>query len=132
MIVQSFPTKTPVKQHNVVTYPDNSVYANAGKRKITVDEWHRRNKIVKELFAECDVKQGLSYLPKAQSAIHQYGVCKVEKLFRNYWDFPIHEEWPKDDHPYIITVSPERGTKNGGLILCTNKWLDPKPITICS
>ncbi len=131
MIYETFPAEHPIVERIGSTNSHTTLSAadRAARLKITIDEFHRRNKIVVDLFRQCSVRAGLSYLPMTPKAAEQYGVCKVEKIFRDYWDFPIHEDWPKDDAPYIITLRPERGTKNGGLILCTSNWLNPLSVT---
>lgn len=92
---------------------------------ISEPEFQRRNTIVKDLYSKCMVKTGNYYFPTTETKKQQYGKCLVKDIFADYYEFPLNETWPKDDHPYIVTVEAE---KIEGLVLCTGDWLNSKPI----
>lgn len=105
---------------------DGGVTAKANKMGISVDEFNRRNNIVRAEWTECKLREYCHYYPLDTEEKEAYGLCTVKKIYRSYWDFEKSDNWPKDDKPMIITIECE---KLEGLVLCTNNWLCPNPIT---
>ncbi len=135
MISETFPSlrPKPVYQYGpqgaLVNGKWVSRYTRAGALKITEAEFDRRDEIVKGLYAECAYYVGKTYFPHSEAKKKEYGACTVRELYRNYYEFPLNEEWPKDDHPFLVTIQSE---KMEGLILCTETWLNPKECNTCS
>lgn len=90
-------------------------------RKISIQEWWRRNAQIRKLWRESNLYKNQHYYPLDELNKEKYGLCKVEELYENYLQVPLTEEWPDDDEPYIVTISSE---KIEGLILCTPDWLN--------
>lgn len=102
------------------TEPDK---ARAKQFGITPDEFVRRDKIVRQLYLNCNFHVGENLRPVLEADFDQYGEVAVKKIFKCYHDFPTAEamEWPDDDEPYIITVSPEKG--DADLLVVTSRFM---------
>lgn len=120
----------PIKSHGeTIGGRYITAWQRAQQLKITEDEFHRRNAIVKGLYAKCQYRTGFAYMPESDEKAKEYGVCTVKGIFRSYFEFPLAEPWPDDDHPLIVSFTSEA---IDGLVLCVEDWLSPVPVnTTC-
>ena len=129
MIVQTFNSI-----RKVVTYPFTQLTkeskkpwytaqetAQAAMRGIEVEEYVRRDNIVKALAAECPFRGGDTAYPCQAKGYAKYGAVMVVGVCETYKDFANDATWPKDDNPMIITFMPlnDRTTH----IFCTSNYL---------
>lgn len=117
MIIAFYPNPNkpvyPVTRHaNHFQSPYNGFeYAQAAAKKITVVEWRRRDKIVREEAAKCPFVKGSIVFPTSLAKYEQYGSCTVTGISSVYNDFADNEEWPSSDLPYIIhAIGKDKGT----------------------
>lgn len=95
----------------------------ADKRKVTGEEIVRRDDIVRNLWIKCKFNESEVVMPKTVGDRDKYGArLTIKGIYRSYHDFPLHDEWPKDDVPYIITLSTDDGA-----ILCTSDFIAKAP-----
>lgn len=86
----------------------------------------RRDKIVRQLWLDAMMyKAGDVVRPDMDTDYKIYGNITIRGVFKTYHDFPTQEamDWPKDDIPYIFTVSPEKGEAD--ILLVTAKFMKP-------
>ena len=132
MIYQNYPNPNKPKKALQLPHIARVDYTVAKRlseqRNITIAEWWRRNGAVERLYKKCaHFTVGNMHFPVNQEARTLYGLCTIKSVFKDYTEVPLAEEWPKDDQPYLITVS---SSEQQGLILCTEDWLDPKPVEV--
>jgi len=77
-------------------------YAQAAAKKITVLEWRRRDKIVREEAFNCELVKGSIVYPTTLAKFEEYGSCKIVAISSTYSDFGDDEVWPASDKPYIL------------------------------
>ena len=113
---QSWPLGTAMRP----TEPDR---AKALQFNIDPDEFVRRDKIVRQLYLNCNLHIGERVRPAHDTDFEKYGEVAIKKIFKSYFDFPTVEaiDWPDDDDPYIITVSPSKGDSE--LLVVTSSYL---------
>lgn len=141
MIVQTFPTRKKQVTHNYMppavvagskptqmSYPKeerpNQADQNRAKQfNITPEEFVRRDKIVRQMWIDCQYRTGEVVRPMMPESFEEYGRITIRGVFKSYHDFPQEEakEWPKDDRPFIITCEPEKGEQR--LLVVTPAWL---------
>jgi hypothetical protein len=127
MIKQTFPSKRPKSMvaHAVQSH-DSPLMKEARRRNITPTEFERRQEIVRLLYNKVKVREHCYYNPKHEERRKMYGPCLIKQVFKSYWEFPVSEPWPDDDHPFIITfMSPQKPTQ---LMLCTEEYFTPIPV----
>jgi hypothetical protein len=122
MITQSYkslraPLYLPSKVYTA--RPDHRDRERAKEIGITPAEFVRRDTIVRQKWIDCKFHVAELLVPINDKAQERYGNCLVEGICKSYYDFPPGDKWPDDDDPYILLVSPQRGTKDGGRIICT-------------
>jgi hypothetical protein len=145
VIYQSYPTKrqgfvshilhpqqvprtqhTPLLPVSVDNRPNAADNKRADQFKITPAEFVRRDKIVRQLWLDSMMfKVGDVVRPKNEEDYQIYGNITIRGVFKTYHDFPTAEamQWPKDDRPYIFTVSPAKGDAN--ILLVTAQFMKP-------
>lgn len=124
MIELTFPRKTIAlaeiaKLPWLPTKPAN-IQQLADAKKITVDEYMRRDKIVQELYATVKLKAGDTAYPVPISGYTKYGAVIVVGVCKTYKDFGEDGHW-NDDNPMIITFSPLK--QRDQHIFCTADYL---------
>lgn len=140
MIVIDYPSLRPPKHgHNVlilppqqkkgevfvmgVRKPDTKDLNLADRRKVSGEEIVRRDNIVRDLWIKCKVIPGDIVMPRLAGDRDKYGHrLTVKGVFRTYHDFPLADEWPEDNVPYIITLQTDDGA-----ILCTSDFIVKAP-----
>ena len=79
-------------------YEINAAHA----RGITIEEFLRRDAIVKEQAAKCPYKVGDLVYPHSLALTHKYGMCKVRGIVSVYLALPPSEPWPESDLPFLV------------------------------
>jgi len=115
------PPKTYYGSQNNVGTIARDTYQST-QRKITVDEYRRREKIVQELFQKCPYKAGDIVYPKKASEYEFFGPVKVLNIVDEYWRMGKDEEWPKTDYPLIVSFVPVTG-ESKDVTNCTVNFL---------
>lgn len=129
MIVQSFPCK-----NKVVPFESTSsvVQKEAAKHSLTVEEFERRSKIVREAYTKTKLKVKGMYLPEDEKYVKEFGVCTITEIIRSMWEWPVGKKWPKDDDPTIVSFT-ALGFP-GKTYFASVDWFNPKLETnnVCS
>jgi hypothetical protein len=105
MIEQSFPSKRPAPVYQSYKQPLwNSArdVALATARGISVEEFRRRDQVVKALAATVEVQLYGHGFPRNKAEYNKIGEVVVTGITRSYADFARNEEW-KDDNPMIVS-----------------------------
>lgn len=102
----------PSKPHNIQQLAD--------AKKISVEEYMRRDKIVQELYATVRLKAGDTAFPLPVAGYTKYGAVIIIGVCKTYKDFGEDGHW-NDDNPMIITFSPIK--KRDTHIFCTADYL---------
>ena len=89
---------------NQYTYSQNEI-VNAGKKNISVQEFCRRDRIVKAEHQACPYFTGDTVYPHSKELYERFGQCKVIGICKTYADFG-DVEWPKNDLAFIVQVQP--------------------------
>lgn len=102
----------PSKPHNIQQLAD--------AKKISVEEYMRRDKIVQELYATVKLKTGDTAFPIPITGYTKYGAVIVIGVCKTYKDFGEDGHW-NDDNPMIITFAPLKDRTTH--IFCTADYL---------
>lgn len=125
MIEKTYPSKKLPVQSVVTTLVKRfftpADEAQARLRKISTEEYVRRDKIIRTEWNACPFKEGDIVYPKAQKDYMDYGPVKITGMLRSYKDTAIEDEWPKNDNPFILTIQPLKGKQD--LVFCTANWV---------
>lgn len=79
--------------------------AQASKLKINAEEYSRRDKIVKEAYANCPFHVGQVLEPRTPNNLSEYGKCHIVGIAKDYYDYGgIDSDW--DNVARIITFEP--------------------------
>jgi hypothetical protein len=98
---------------------------HATKRGVSLQEFKRRDAIVRELAAECKVKVGDTCFPIKAADYELYGAFIVSSLATSYMDMGANETWPdKGDNPLILSIRPLK--TRGSVMFCTTNWVVAK------
>lgn len=87
-------------------------------------EANRRDAICRKLGEEVNFSVGDIVLPWNQKEQDDMGVCRCTYIADTYVKFGKHNEWPKNDHPHIITIWSEKLHKS---FLCTTTYAKKAP-----
>lgn len=74
----------------------------AKRKNISVEEYKRRDAIVKAEAQKVAYMKGDLVYPYRKKLYADKGMVKVLGIYRSYSDFET-SDWPKDDHAFIIT-----------------------------
>jgi hypothetical protein len=145
MLTKTYPTLRPVPTYPPVVYghppqqqrhtfypdptrPNPADITWAAKFKITPEEYVRRDKIVRQMWAECPFHTNEVVSPKSQEGRDKWGTrLVVKQVFKSYFDFDEKDKWPNDDRPLIITAE----LQNGNLVICTPDFLMKGKTSVC-
>lgn len=122
MIEQSFPSKRPVKTY----FPTNNSWSSArdqaaaDARGITLQEYLRRDAIVRDLAKQVEVSVYNTGYPKAKREYDSLGEVLVTGICKTYADFSKTDEW-KDDNPMIVSFYPLKNKSKN--YFCTATYL---------
>lgn len=117
---QQLPHRLPTAANTPIIYERDR--ARAATYGITIEEFMRRDAIVRDLFLKCNWKPGDVLWPYNEENRRRYGRCTLRGVYKSYHDFHVEEakRWPKDDIPLICTVET---SDPGKVILTTPGWL---------
>lgn len=99
-------------------------YKNAKEAGVSVQEFVRRDSLIKQLATEFPIQTGDTAFPTIKKDYEQYGPCMVFGICRSYKDFGFKSKWPKNDNPMIVTFAPVK--LKGQHIWCTTNYLTKK------
>lgn len=103
MIQQSFPSKRLVTTYTPPAWNSARDVALAKSRGISVQEFVRRDAIVKECAKTVEVDLYGHAFPKSKKEYDALGEVIVTGICQTYADFSRNEEWPKNDNPMIVS-----------------------------
>ena len=135
MISKTYPSKrsTIYQQFKQIGYAlSNSspfVVHQARKRGCSVEEYTRREEIIKKLASDCGFQHGDTAYPKDAADYEQFGVVMIVGVVRSYKDMENDHIWA-DDHPMILSFRPRNDTTcvmncTTGYLTKTNQHLCP-------
>jgi hypothetical protein len=122
MIEKSYPSKRIVETYSYKQPAWNSArdVALAKARGISVEEFVRRDNIVKELAKAVEVELYGHGFPKNKKEYDSVGEVIVTGICKTYADFSRSEEW-KDDNPMIVSFYPVKNKNKS--YFCTANYL---------
>lgn len=133
MITESFPSKRPKvvptyypqqqQGYKPPWYSPGDV-AQSIQRKITTEEYIRRDKIVHELVNASNWFVGDTAFPSNKKDYEKYGVFLVEGIVSSYKDFATDHVWPPSDEPLILTI--KNLHKPPTILFCSSSWIVKK------
>ncbi len=132
MITQTFPSKIKpllpppivgagVYQHKGAPWYTPTEIQQANMRKITPQEYVRREEVIRQKALACPFKIGDTVFPADRKDYEKYGAFLVSGVLASYKDTATDHEWAKGDNPLIVTL---RSLKDGNNVMfCTSTWL---------
>ena len=140
MIVETFPTKKPtavLPYYQQQTWPKGGngqppfipthtkmygqwIERKAESRGITVDEYIRRDKLIREQVDACPLGINQIAYPIRKSEYEKYGALKIRHFILKLDDLPPTEKWPTSDRPMIISCEM---VSTGEVVTCTTNYL---------
>jgi len=107
----------------VLTHEDKNV-GRAAKIGISLLEWERRDKLIKDQISKAKFKFGDTVYPASQENMDMYGRCLVVNVIDSYKQCDHIERWPETDIPWMYTLKPLQPSKgNEGNILVYPAWV---------
>lgn len=103
MIEETFASKRPTVVYTPTKWHSARDVALARARGISVEEFTRRDEIVKELAKTVEVSLYGHGFPKAKKEFDTLGEVVVTGICRTYADFSKAEGWPDNDNPMIVS-----------------------------
>lgn len=92
-------------------------------RKITPEEYVRREQLINKLASECAVMTGDTAFPSVKNGYDEYGGVMVIGVARSYKDLGPDHVW-KNDNPMIVTFTPINNRSKH--VFCTANYLVKK------
>lgn len=89
--------------------------------KKTLEEAHRRDKLIKELAAQAKYVAGDTCVPTTDQGKEMYGECYVRGIAKNYAQYG-NVDWPDDDSQPMIVTAWSLKTKSE--FVCTVNYLE--------
>ena len=158
MIIEFFPNPNPPAKpvHSVTVYPtmvtnpnaksewfrtgpstirywnmtEDEIEKKAQKRNISIDEWIRRDMLIRQRVRESRFRPPIltTVYPKSWDDYVQYGHVIVRGITENYDQFGDDDTWPPNDQPLIHLVET---SKDGIMLNTSDPWLSyTKPAEI--
>src|SRR5687768_632125 len=97
--------KTAANKGSVTVLPPNLEKRDilrATKMKISLDEYARRDKMVRDAFKACPFSVNEVVIPRTEENNRLYGECRIIGITHNYFEYGgLDDEW--DDIPRILT-----------------------------
>ena len=125
MIEQSFPSvrpkPAPIHGFSGGKWFSLQEHAQANLRKISVEEYRRRDDVIRELTNSIKLQIGDTAYPHDEKGLAKYGQCIVVGISRSYKEFLPTEEWRKGDNPYVMSFKPS--SEKNSIIMCTANYL---------
>lgn len=100
------------------------VIAQAAMKKITPEEWQRRDNIIRVEANSVTYTKNASVYPHTWANFVKYGQCKIIGITDTYKDF-TELEWPANDVPYVIVA--RSFVKDMGTLTTTAGFFTTKP-----
>lgn len=123
MISQYYPHPDNVQEESVYN-PSAIIAIKAKGHDINVNEWYRRDAIIRELYKNCPYAIGDVCIPVDPKGIVKYGEVKVQEIMKSYMEVQKGDEWPKNDNPFVVTAVPlNKETHGTSIFLCTTNYL---------
>jgi hypothetical protein len=126
MISLSFPSKRKVLATVFTPQKWYSPAAHAGAlaRKISTEEFQRRDDLIFQLYKDCPYAVGDIVYPSTKKGYTDFGPCKVVGICKRLLDFSPDSKWPASDNPMIVTFySVEDPSKHH---VCTSNYMITK------
>lgn len=123
MLSETYPSKrTPIAVYQPPTpfFTQREVHG-ASARKITPQEFVRRNLVVENLYKTIPLKKGDTVYPIDAKEYEKVGACVVVGVCSSLFDFAPDSKWPKDDNPLLISFYPLSDEQNH--FVCTTGYL---------
>lgn len=91
---------------NGTTYHPSYYDFMAKKKGVTVEEYMRRDAIVKQQLEKLNYREGDSVYPYSKTGYDKYGMCKIKGIYRTYAS--MEDDWPTQnmDIPFLVTAHP--------------------------
>lgn len=89
------------------------VYA-ATKRKIHMEVYMARDRIVRQNAQNCPFRVGEEVMPRTREDQETYGKCRILAICQNYYDYG-DDAWPESNVPLIVhfeVINPPTKMKN--------------------
>lgn len=106
MITETYAGKTPqvyqLTHKPAPFFTDKEVKA-AIARKISPQEFVRRDNIVRDLYAKTKLEAGDTAYPIHAKAYEESGACIIVGVCKSLHDFSADSKWPKNDNPMIVS-----------------------------
>ena len=84
--------------------------AQAARLKISLEEYHKRDKVVKEAFKNCPFREGEVLEPRTEVNMKEYGPCRIVGVAKDYFEYGgVDSDW--DNIPRILTFEPVNPSK---------------------
>jgi len=103
-------------------------YQQAQRKKISVEEFVRRNNIVLQEAGKCNFATGQVVYPCFLDKYEDYGACKILGIANSYADMnEAADSWPSTDLPMVVHAVPLKPGKHP--INATAKFFQTTPPT---
>jgi hypothetical protein len=123
----SAPAPAPMQQQQVHQPPTPAIVTDINtkeKNKKLFDEALRRDKIIRDLVAECKYTTGERVMFIREADEKKYGRdVWVTKIVESYGQWPKNEAWPDNDNPMIVHLCVK--DKNDEALFCTVNMVKP-------
>lgn len=108
----------------IITEPNEFYVKQAAKQKCTVEEWLRRDNIVRDMYKKCTYKPGDKMWPNTLAKCAQYGEVVVDNICYTYAQME-EDSWPKngEDNPLIVLAHTQ--DERNYCFFCTVNFLQP-------
>ena len=91
--------------HQPTNYSSTMEDFYAKKKNLTVEEYRRRDEIVRTEYAKCRYFTGSVVWPYTLNLCNKKGQYRIQGIYKAYHEYDT-SEWPKDDSPFIVTAYP--------------------------
>lgn len=120
MIIESYPSpKTVSNSTHLPTVYETGDWARAKELGITITEFEKRCRKVREVWLPCMLFKNDVVYPARAEDYEKYGAMKVENVCGDYRQM-METEWPANDNPFIVSVRSIE--KPSELVFCTTGW----------
>lgn len=126
MIVEHYPSKKKkvVAYTNFNHQPTDFETTEAKKKGVTLEEYKRRNDIVRKMWNDCPYRPGAKLWPSNPDKAAIYGEVNVTMICYSYSQMD-NDKWPENDNPLIVHATANmNGHKYN--FFCTTNFLQEK------
>lgn len=100
---------------------DEAAAKGAQQLNITVEEWKRRDNVVRQMYQRFMYAIGEKFYPPTVKEYEDYGECIVQAVVDNYSNMD-REDWPKNDNPLIVLASTTNANATDKQFYCTTNY----------